>query len=207
MTDNETKRHLGRSADLRSRLIREAEGILERDGLDALTLRGIARAAGVSHMAPYRHFDDKDALLAAVAESGFRQLGAAMGGDIGGLAAKDRLQMIGVGYIRFAREHPALYRLMFGPAKPDSTRFPELAEASRAAFACCARAVDARVSGSPTGSAAEALTVATWSLVHGLASLMIDGRLPQARSPDVENALIEQVLMVFGRVFPPIPGA
>lgn len=192
------------ATDLHDRLIGEAVVLLEREGLEALTLRGIARAAGVSHMAPYRHFADKDSLLAAVAEAGFRELSAGM--ERGAAAAttdKTRLRAIGMAYVHFARRHPELYRLMFGPVRPDKERFPELAEASRATFAHCASAVTDRIAASEDTdeSAQEALTLATWSLAHGLSSLLIDGRLGKLQDREHEDRLIAQIMTLFGRAF------
>lgn len=198
--------HSAKGTDLRDRLLDEAVRLLEREGLEALTLRGTARAAGVSHMAPYRHFADKDALLAAVAETGFRQLSTEMEhGEAEAATAQERLRAIGTAYVRFARLHPQLYRLMFGPAKPDKTRFPELAEASRATFARCSAAVAERAApkGIVDDEAREALTLATWSLAHGLSSLLIDGRLAPPRNEEQEDRLIAQVMQLFGRIFRP----
>lgn len=189
---------------LRDELIARAIALLEADGLEALTLRAAARAAGVSHMAPYRHFADKDALLAAVAEWGFRALAVAMRESADGTRTpRGRLKAIGLAYLAFARRRPALYRLMFGPTIIDKSRFPELAEAGRAAFACYAEAIEATA---PRGTrrapdGERAVAIATWSLVHGLASLLIDGRIALPGDAQAERALIEQVLEVHKGAF------
>ncbi|MEJ2630838.1 MAG: TetR/AcrR family transcriptional regulator [Acidihalobacter sp.] len=197
---------IAQGTDLRNRLIGEAIAILEHEGLEALTLRGVARAAGVSHMAPYRHFTDKEALLAAVAETGFRELSADMGGAASKTAtAKERMRAIGMAYLRFARRRPGLYRLMFGPVQPDETRFPKLAEASRATFAHCAEAVAERTASTEQANAGaqEALPLAAWALVHGLSSLLIDGHFGTQRSPEDEDRRIGEVMALFGRIFQP----
>jgi AcrR family transcriptional regulator len=114
------KRRTGRVApyhhgDLRDALVRAARTILEHEGLAALSLRGVARAAGVSPAAPYHHFPDKQALRDAVAEQGFEALTLAMTTRMGN--KKDpqaRLEASGVGYVTFAVENPALFALMFG---------------------------------------------------------------------------------------------
>ena len=120
----------GRGKGLKLRLAATARGILERDGLQALTLRAAAREAGVSHMAPYRHFKDKDELLAAVAEEGFSELAAYM--DT--MAASGDPRASGIAYVNFALDNPALYRLMFGAGLPSPARFPWLLAAGSEAF-------------------------------------------------------------------------
>ena len=101
--------------DLRDALLRSARTILETQGLAALSLRGVARAAGVSPAAPYHHFPDKQTLLNAVAAEGFDALTSAMEKRMAtktGLNA--RVDASGVGYVTLAVENPALFRLMFG---------------------------------------------------------------------------------------------
>jgi AcrR family transcriptional regulator len=180
---------------LRRRLIECSAHILERKGLAALTLRAAARAAGVSHMAPYRHFADKDALLAAVAETGFRALAA----DMGVVAAmphapEAKMRAIGGAYVAFALSRPALYRLMFGPTLIDRAGFPDLAAAGDAAFGRCLEAVAAARGMSPDDESVRTAAIATWALVHGLASLLIDGRITLPDDPDARLRLIDQVL-------------
>jgi len=167
------------------RLVEDGRDILEHDGPEALTLRAVGKAAGVSHMAPYRHFDDKDDLLAAIAETGFADLAKTMQRAA---ESPEGPRAVGHAYIDFARRRPALYRLMFGPVLPDRTRYPGLADAGQAAFARCVETADA--TGAP---ASEARAIALWSLVHGLASLLIDGRV--AIDGD-EDDMIDAVLAV-----------
>src|SRR5689334_19621575 len=96
--------------DLHSALLLTAGKMLEKEGLEALTLREVARRAGVSHSAPYRHFAEREALLAALAAEGFERLGAAQrkAAEAGGLRA------MGEAYVAFALENPQRFRLMFG---------------------------------------------------------------------------------------------
>lgn len=167
----------GHIEGLRDVLIAEAMRILETDGLEALSLRAVARAAKVSHAAPYRHFADKDALLAAVSARGFLALAAAMEAAAAGIDDPFRRRSrIGIAYVRYALDHPARYRLMFGPTIAGKRRFPELVEAGERSFRRC-RQMMADVAG-PAERADEALierrAIAIWSLVHGLASLLID---------------------------------
>lgn len=178
---------------LRQVLLHAALGILAEHGVPGLTLREVARRAGVSSMAPYRHFAAKDALLAAVAEEGFRRLGQRLADTphadpLADLAAQ------GAAYVRFACEEPALYRLMFGPFLRCFADHPGLREAMAAARAALTRAVAAAL---PEADAAtrEDVALACWSLSHGLASLLVDGRLSAAAAAAALSARLSRVLL------------
>ena len=163
--------------DLRRALVSSALQILSEGGVAGLSLRAAARRAKVSAMAPYRHFADKEALLAAVAEHGFRQLtarftaaAAAAPGPRAALAA------LGVAYVVFARDEPNLFKLMFGPAIETKSAHPGLDEAGCTCFNALRQAVEtARILDGDANT--EDVSLACWSLVHGLASLIVDGRL------------------------------
>ena len=179
---------------LKDRLIEVADEILEAEGLDALTLRAAARAAGVSHMAPYRHFEDKDALLAAVSAKGFAALAAAMDQAFANTADPTRREAaIGIAYVTFALRHPARYRLMFGPAISDKRRFPELVAAGERSFAECRAMIERRASDVERVDAdlIERRAIAVWSTVHGLASLLIDQTvtLPGPQEQTIEEKI------------------
>lgn len=151
--------------DLRPALLRAARRVLEKDGPAALSLRGLARRAGVSHNAPYRHFADREALLAALAADGFRMLGEALRGA-------PRRDM-GEAYVRFALEHPQLFRLMFG----GHIAFSRHGELERAAASPYRALVDA-FRAEPSIADPEKAAAAAWSLVHGLSHLLLDGHFP-----------------------------
>lgn len=168
--------------DLHRALIDAALDLIEREGAQALTLRAAARLAGVSQAAPYRHFPDKDALLAAVAEDGLRALAtwmreatAAHGGD-----SPRRLQALGVAYVKFAVAHTAHFRVMFTAVAKEMDAYPSLAEASDAVFALLLDAIQQGQQGGAVrmGSPKE-LALAAWSIVHGLAELEIGGQVPR----------------------------
>lgn len=145
--------------DLRAALVQAAEEILEEQGLAALSIREAARRAGVSHNAPYRHFPDRDSLLAELAAEGFRRLGAE-------LAAHGGREM-GEAYVRFALAHPERFRLMFGAR----LKHPVLQEAAQRTYGALVSAFRKdRAVADPEKAAA-----AAWSLVHGLAQLLLDG--------------------------------
>ena len=154
---------------LRARLIDAATTLLDEQGEAGVTLRALAKATGVSAMAPYRHFADKAALLGAVAEAGFAGLAAVLAEADRAEPAKAALVAQGIAYFRFAQAHPAMFRLMFG-GNPGCTVAPkEYGEA----FAILSRRVASLAGGDP-GPA----TLAAWGVVHGLSTLALDGKVP-----------------------------
>jgi AcrR family transcriptional regulator len=183
--------------DLKSRLTAAARGLLEREGLAGLSLRAAARASGVSHMAPYRHFEDKEALLASVAEQGFNDLSRALDQAAAHASPTEPPGMaVGVAYVLFALANPSLYRLMFGAQLLPCARFPGLIAAGEAAFARCVAA--ARTVGydcpDTECTAPSPVAAALWALVHGLSSLAMDGLIPLPDDPPARRAFIVQVL-------------
>ena len=145
----------------------------------------------MSHMAPYRHFKDKDELLAAVAEQGFRELTAFMDRAA---AARGDARAGGIAYVSFAVENPALYRLMFGAGLGAAGRFPGLKAAGAEAFQRCLLA-SGTPRRSPQGNGeTPAIAIALWSMVHGLASLAIDGLPLRPPQGPVRDARIEAIL-------------
>lgn len=165
MTDARTAYHHG---DLQAALIEGGVAVLERDGLDALSLRAVARAAGVSHAAPYHHFADKAALLAAIAAHGFDLLHEEITGRVTDSPA-DRLQTAAITYVGFAVDNPALFRLMFSGAVSPHEDHPELRTAAGRAYGHIT-----------TSLPDETAAVAAWSLVHGLAMLLLDSQIEGA---------------------------
>src|SRR6516164_3979977 len=165
--------------DLRRALVRSALEILSGAGVAGLSLRAAARRAKVSAMAPYRHFADKEALLAAVAEYGFQLLEARLT-TATATAADPRagLAALGVAYVLFARDEPSLFKLMFGPAIEKKSARPALDQAGYACFDALRQAV--AMAGFVDGETAlNDVSLACWSLVHGLSALIVDGRLAE----------------------------
>lgn len=184
---------------LRQALVAAALDLIRSEGPQGFTLREVARRAGVSHTAPYRHFADKNALLAFVAEEGFRHLAAFMQVRAdAGRTPLARLHAIGIAYVLFARENPAHFRVMFSAEIEDKSAYPELAEAGHAAYQLLLAQVEAcRTAGVLKLGGTEELSLAAWSLVHGLAMLMIDGQLRCAEGMPDEAALAERVVTLF----------
>jgi AcrR family transcriptional regulator len=166
---------------LRDALLQAAERVLERDGLAGLTLRAVAREAGVSHAAPTHHFGDLTGLVSELAAIGFRQFNMAMAESC---APETPFPARGLArahaYVAYAQAHPGMYGLMFRTERLDYSR-PSLHEAAEASFAGLAQAIAAS---RHEQIAEEALTLEqaaaiarAWSLVHGFTMLLLDGRL------------------------------
>jgi AcrR family transcriptional regulator len=168
--------HHGR---LRQALLDGALRVIRELGSAAFTLREVARRAGVSHNAPYRHFRDKDALLAAVAAQGFRELTCAMREGAGRRARPlDKLKHSGMAYVGFALRRPEHFTVMFD-APVMARKDPEYVQASEEAFHTLVDYVrDCQEAGElPAGDTLERALYA-WSLVHGIAKLAVSGRFP-----------------------------
>jgi AcrR family transcriptional regulator len=153
---------------------------LEKQGPAALTLREVARRARVSHTAPYHHFPSRDALLEAVAAGGFDRLREAIVEHVRRQPPTPwaPLQEAGVGYVLFAVDHPHLYRLMFGAALGDRQQSNELTSAAGAAFELIRGGIASAVAGTAVPPEhLEILGRSCWAMVHGVASLAIDGHL------------------------------
>jgi AcrR family transcriptional regulator len=173
--------------DLRNALVSEGLKLLEQEGHSDFTLRDLARRVGVSAAAPYAHFADKGALLAAIATAGFIQLREALAvtarseGDL-----LDQFLQMGWAYVRFGIERPALYKLMFAsedlPAK--CAQYPELEAAAEAAFSLLTGMLEhLQRRGLVRAGDPEADSLSVWAHVHGLTSLIITGRVDCARAP------------------------
>ena len=172
--------------DLGNAPLVSARSLLERDGPVALSLRAVARAAGVTQAAPYHHFPDKEHLLAALATLGFNELRACQIAAAESSAPHMRLSALGHAYVRFASQNPNMYRLMFGEAITDWGKYPEAARAKRRCFepAQAVIASDPTARQGPKPYGAETIRIAAWALVHGLAMLLIDGSLQEQLSTD-----------------------
>ncbi|MEY9872001.1 AcrR family transcriptional regulator [Streptacidiphilus sp. MAP12-33] len=173
--------------DLRAACLRAARELLEEDGSSGLSLRAVARRAGVSATAPYRHYPDREALLSAVAAEGYRELAAALAAAHPAPTTPDELAAVALAYVRFALDHPPLFRAMFAePCDPAN-------EERVAATTAITQYVRDIVHGVFPDADAEALSTAVWALVHGLAFLHLDGKLdastPEAVAAQVRGAV------------------
>lgn len=183
-------------SDLRQQILDASVALIEAEGLGALSLREVARRAGVSHQAPYHYFADRAAILAAVAQVGFQRLRDALHeAHTGPGDAVARLERGGRAYVAFARAHPGYFRVMFRPELVDLSQHPEavvVADEARALLDALVQALVDEGRLAPAG--VTGMVTLAWSFVHGLASLVLDG--PLARTSDV--AIEAQVDAAFG---------
>ncbi len=165
--------------DVRGRVLNAAVKLIDRGGLAGLSMREVARAAGVSHQAPYHYFADREAIFAALAEEGFKILTLRLEGIVASSEpAVDRFVRAGQSYVEFALDHPALFRLMFRPDVVAMDRFPEASACGERAFAVVPALVQACIDeGLPAVPSVHALVILAWSIPHGLACLILDGPL------------------------------
>ena len=175
--------------DLRESLLEVAARWLDERGAATLTLRELAKAAGVSHAAPYHHFAGLEALLAGVSERAFARLADAM--DAAAAAAPDgggAMVAIAEAYVRTALAHPAQFRLMFGPTLAAKDAHPGLKAQAERAFGVLARAAEAYAPGEGLE-----LALSGWSLVHGLSHLLVDDAFSSLPLPSGEAAALRRL--------------
>jgi AcrR family transcriptional regulator len=167
--------------DLRARVLAAAVDLIEQRGLAALSMREVARVAGVSHQAPYHHFPDREAILAGVAEEGFSKLGSALHEAVAaadGASVQERTERAATAYVRFACAHPAHFRVMFRADFVDIDRFPDAKRAADGSFDVLPLLVGAlRDAGLELSPSLDAHVALHWSICHGLACLLLDGPL------------------------------
>lgn len=170
--------------DLRMALIAEGLDLLAAQDAESVSLREVARRAGVSATSVYRHFPDKQALLTALARDGLARLGAAQRAAAEAAGDGDSFAATGIAYVDFAMSNPALFRLIF--TSPDL--IPEMVGRAIETDPGTLLHANAAATAARTGGEAEIHAVQAWSCVHGLALLILDGHLP----PD--EALIRRVI-------------
>ena len=187
---------------VRDGLLRAAVDELVEHGSAGISLRAVARRAGVSHAAPKHHFGDRAGLLTAVATQGFHDLTTALHQASAGRPA-DELSALGLAYVDFGLAHPALFDLMFRTVELDEAD-AGLQQAQADAIAPLARAAD--VVGSAAAAPPATLTVLAWALVHGLVVLVRDGALQDPGQPGdrrAATALAHHVVATLGRLVRP----
>lgn len=197
--------------DLRRALITHALRIIDAEGIEALTIRRLAKEAGVSHAAPAYHFADKSAIVIAVATEGFRIFGNALASALEITDPQERLRTIGRAYCRFAYDHPAYYRIMFGehddlPDREDE-RFTSTAVQAFETLLTVVRPLVV----APDMSDKEALqrtrsaAMAAWSIVHGTVTLWQSGiwkhHSPRRWDGDLEILVEHAVDFIAERIF------
>jgi len=189
-TSNRATYHHG---NLRPALIAAARALLDEGGPSAVGLREAARRVGVSPTATYRHFRDKEDLIAAVAAEGFREFAAALA-----RGGRESFLAMGAAYVEFALKRPGMFRLMFSPLFAKRELYPEFEVAAQEAFAVLRRGVQSNAREEEgEGASVDAVAIAAWSLVHGLSHLILDGVLPKESAAAFKQAI--QALPNLGR--------
>ncbi|ROT32116.1 TetR/AcrR family transcriptional regulator [Micromonospora sp. HM5-17] len=187
MTQAKTAGRPYHHGDLRRALLAAAAEAIEEAGPAALSLRDLARRAGVSHAAPAHHFGDKAGLLTAFAAEGFELLAAALQRI---WAETGSLRELGVGYVRFAVDHRAHFEVMFRPDLYHRDD-PEVLAAGRRARDALRVGVAAH---RPGGDEAERVDLAAWSMVHGFATLWLGGAFSEREVGDDLEAAAREVI-------------
>jgi AcrR family transcriptional regulator len=191
--------------DLRNALIQAGLELLAEGGAQELDLRKVARRAGVSHAAPYRHFANKQALIAAINEEGFHMLAERIRSTLNEVSDEPSEQLLGVAlaYVRFAKENPWLMREMFSGITIERETFESLQTASKSVYRLYAEVIRSGqergkiVDGDPT-----ALAGVLWSVLHGLAMLIIENQMrPYADGPEGTERVTRYTIEVLYRGF------
>jgi AcrR family transcriptional regulator len=177
-------------ADFRERLCAAAERLFAEHGPDAVTMRQLAAELGVSPMTPYRYFEDKDEILAAVRTNGFNrfaeQLEAARAATPD---ARARGEAVGEAYVRFALENPHSYKLMFDLNQPNVEKYPDLIAAGQRARATMTDHVKDSIAAGIYAGDPERIGMMMWAAVHGVVVLQLAGLLPASLARDLYHGI------------------
>lgn len=164
--------------DLREALLAAALDSIAAQGTEKLSLRALAREAGVSPTAPYRHFPSKTCLLAALITRGFDRMREALetGRDGAAATAEQRLQAVGLAYIRFALDNPTCYHLMFSTVIVDFSEYEDLKRAADAAYSVVLDVLaEMLAERNPANVSLTQAGAVAWAAVHGISSLLLFG--------------------------------
>jgi AcrR family transcriptional regulator len=179
-------------ADFRDRLCAVAERLFAEHGPEAVTMRQLASELGVSPMTPYRYFEDKNEILAAVRTNGFNRFAEALE------AARDKATTprakgaaVGEAYVTFALEHPHTYKLMFDMNQPDDGRYPELSQAAQRARATMTGYVRDQVGAGLLSGEPSQIGLMFWAAAHGAIVLEMAGALPKGKGRELAHAMAQ----------------
>jgi len=185
--------------DLRRRVLDASLDLIAREGLEAFSMREVARRAGVSHQAPYHHFPDREAIMAAIVAEGFAYLRTETSAAREGAGdAFDKLTRIGEAYVGFALAHPAHFKLMFRSEWVNADKHEEAGECAAGAFAVLEAAI-ADVAKAQARAPDRTILMMAWSMAHGLATLLLEGKLDKAFEVDDPEARAAAVRGVFAQ--------
>jgi AcrR family transcriptional regulator len=183
--------------------------LIAQEGLEGFSIREVARRAGVSHQAPYHYFPDREAILAEIVAEGFQRLREEMVDAISQTPDDPAAQLNAIGrvYVSFALAHPAHFKLMFRSEMAPPERHANAKACADSAFDVLVEVANAAAIAS--GEAPNrALIFGAWSLVHGLSTLLLEGKLDDYFGTDEPSrrAAAEEVLQLFARTFSPRAG-
>jgi AcrR family transcriptional regulator len=166
--------------DLKNALIQAGVGLLAKDGVSGLSLRKVASRAGVSHTAPYSHFADKQALIAAISTEGFRQLHGRVLAVMEKYHGKPRKQLIETAweYVQFALDDPGRFKVMFSGVLEQEKEYPEFVTESQSNFQQVVELVELnQAAGVLQDGPADLVALSAWGIVHGFITLLLEGQI------------------------------
>jgi AcrR family transcriptional regulator len=193
--------------DTRTRIIEAARDLYIEHGSEALSMRKIGKRVGISAAAIYRHFPDKEHLLLEVCQEGFVLFGASLMQGLRGKTPRERLMWTGRGYMRFALEHPAYYRVIFATPHPSFTALKnEAGQSFTPTFQLLVdRVGECQRAGVMREQAPESIALAIWAHVHGAVMLWLDGHLGWIETPEAFEAFFTDYASGFIASFAPTP--
>jgi AcrR family transcriptional regulator len=189
--------------DLKNALIQAGIEILSKEGVGGLSLRKVAKRAGVSHSAPYAHFPDKQSLIAAISTEGFNQLYTHLDAAVSSYADDPKRQLIEgtQAYTSFAIDHTDIFKIMFSGILEKEKDYPAFVDISQKTFQRVVDVVRACQSAGVLGAgSAEMLAVSVWGQVHGIVSLALEGQishtiLKRHSTQEIVTSAIEQMIV------------
>ena len=178
--------------DLREKVLEASLALIEEGGLDRFSMREVARKAGVSHQAPYHYFGDREAILAALAGDGFSKLEETLvrAAALAGSEPVKVVEAMGRAYVEFALRNPAYFQAMFRADAVPLDRYPDARKREDEAFEKLMEGIGQAFANQPA-DVRRAIAIACWAMVHGLATLILEGSL--ARKLGVTKARQRQV--------------
>lgn len=176
--------------ELRVALIEEALNALENGGVQALSLRGLARTVGVSQMAPYHHFADRADLLVAIAVEGFQRLQTSKERALAGAGDDPAKGLVAgtINYVEFMIANPNLHRLMHDIQVAERAVHPDLAKAAAAPAASLLQLVERLLSANSSTYPAQLAATSIWAFAHGMGTLVLSGQLGPAQAKSMAQA-------------------
>jgi AcrR family transcriptional regulator len=190
------------TADLRRTVLDASLELIEAEGLAALSMREVARRAGVSHQAPYHHFGDREGILAALAADGFSQLHDDMQKAIASTKSRSkRIEAVGNAYIEFALKYPGYFKIMFRSELVDLDRFDDVRKIADETFALVTSVVEP-ASPSRGANDPQLVSITAWAIAHGIATLLLEGKLSRrfGKRRSAQRAGAAAVLKVFAEL-------